>query len=190
MCCQLHHSPVFLERREYIPFAPPRQAKSCIFCEKSQKNPCKYPLFCARSPGELRFIVIGARDFSPEITVHLIGTSVFALQAAPRQESPVLRQSSSPANGQIEIIAAPAVAFKMAGRRPAELLQLSIVTRQLSILLNSQLRQRHKKAPEIALRGSFVIRCGGSGRTRIFYFVIRNSYFVPVIAQFHQKLMR
>ena len=47
--------------------------------------------------GKLMFVVIGARDFSPEITVHLIGTSVFALQAAPRQESPVLRQSSSPA---------------------------------------------------------------------------------------------
>ena len=90
-------------------------------------------------------IVIGARDFSPEITVHLIGTEVPCFE---------------------------------------------IVTRKLSILLNSQLRQRHKKAPEIALRGSFVIRCGGSGRTRIFYFVIRNSYFVPVIAQFHQKLMR
>ncbi len=50
--------------------------------------------------GKLMFIVIGARDFSPEITVHLIGTSVFALQAAPRQESPVLRQSSSPAKFQ------------------------------------------------------------------------------------------
>ena len=47
---------------------------------------------------KLMFIVIGARDFSPEITVHLIGTSVFALRATPRQESPVLRQSSSPAN--------------------------------------------------------------------------------------------
>ena len=46
------------------------------------------------------FVVIGARDFSPEITVHLIGTSVFALRATPRQESPVLRQSSSPANFQ------------------------------------------------------------------------------------------
>ena len=31
------------------------------------------------------------RDFSPEITVLPIGTSVFALQAAPRQESPVPR---------------------------------------------------------------------------------------------------
>ena len=49
-----------------------------------------------RSLNKLMLIVIGARDFSPEITVHLIGTSVFALQAAPRQESPVLRQSSSP----------------------------------------------------------------------------------------------
>ena len=47
------------------------------------------------------FIVIGARDFSPEITVHLIGTSVFALRATPRQESPVLRQSSSPANSNL-----------------------------------------------------------------------------------------
>ncbi|MBQ2869333.1 MAG: hypothetical protein IJE88_04830, partial [Akkermansia sp.] len=46
-------------------------------------------------------IVIGARDFSPEITVHLIGTSVFALRATPRQESPVLRQSSSPANSNL-----------------------------------------------------------------------------------------
>ena len=46
--------------------------------------------------GKLMFIVIGARDFSPEITVHLIGTSVFALRATPRQESPVLRQNSSP----------------------------------------------------------------------------------------------
>ena len=52
---------------------------------------------------KLMFIVIGARDFSPEITVHLIGTSVFALRATPRQESPVLRQSSSPANSNLSL---------------------------------------------------------------------------------------
>ncbi len=52
---------------------------------------------------KLMFIVIGARDFSPEITVHLIGTSVFALRATPRQESPVLRQSSSPANFNLSL---------------------------------------------------------------------------------------
>ena len=57
---------------------------------------------------KLMFIVIGARDFSPEITVHLIGTSVFALRATPRQESPVLRQSSSPTNSNL-----PSTSFKL-----------------------------------------------------------------------------
>ena len=36
MCCQLHHSPVFLERREYIPFAPIRQAKSVKNLQKGE----------------------------------------------------------------------------------------------------------------------------------------------------------
>ena len=37
MCCQLHHSPVFLERREYIPFAASRQAKSVKILQKGEK---------------------------------------------------------------------------------------------------------------------------------------------------------
>ena len=83
MCCQLHHSPVFLERREYIPFAPPRQAKSCIFCEKPQKKSIQVPPVLRQEPGKLMVIVIGARDFSPEITVHLIGTKVPCFDKIP-----------------------------------------------------------------------------------------------------------
>ena len=49
-----------------------------------------HPVFCrVKRPGlgtaldKLMFIVIGARDFSPEITVHLIGTKVPCFDKVP-----------------------------------------------------------------------------------------------------------
>ena len=37
------------------------------------------------------FIVIGARDFSPEITVHLIGTKVPCFDKVPPPQIPIYR---------------------------------------------------------------------------------------------------
>ena len=39
---------------------------------------------------KLMFIVIGARDFSPEITVHLIGTKVPCSDKVPPPQIPIL----------------------------------------------------------------------------------------------------
>ena len=38
---------------------------------------------------KLMFIVIGARDFSPEITVHLIGTKVPCFDKVPPPQIPI-----------------------------------------------------------------------------------------------------
>ena len=40
---------------------------------------------------KLMFIVIGARDFSPEITVHLIGTKVPCFDKVPPPQIPIYR---------------------------------------------------------------------------------------------------
>ncbi len=40
---------------------------------------------------KLMFIVIGARDFSPEITVHLIGTKVPCFDKVPPPQIPICR---------------------------------------------------------------------------------------------------
>ena len=40
---------------------------------------------------KLMFIVIGARDFSPEITVHLIGTKVPCFDKVPPPKIPICR---------------------------------------------------------------------------------------------------
>ena len=57
------------------------------------------------------FVTIGAWDFSPEIKVRLIGTSVFALRATPRQESPVLRQCSPPQIPNYRAVVASSMLF-------------------------------------------------------------------------------
>ena len=44
-----------------------------------------------RRGNKLMFIVIGARDFSPEITVHLIGTKVPCFDKVPPPQIPILR---------------------------------------------------------------------------------------------------
>ena len=42
-----------------------------------------------KRPDKLMFIVIGARDFSPEITVHLIGTKVPCFDKVPPPQIPI-----------------------------------------------------------------------------------------------------
>ena len=68
-----------------------------------------------RRGNKLMFIVIGARDFSPEITVHLIGTKVPCFDKVPPPQIPILRFAKAiffncrSNNTTLHIKAAPAV---------------------------------------------------------------------------------
>ena len=63
------------------------------------------------------FVVIGARDFSPEITVHLIGTEVPCFDKVPPPQIPIYRDEA----GFFQNVADISIACKIFGAQVADM---------------------------------------------------------------------